>query len=325
MNILIPDVIKDNGAIEKEIFGSEYNISAPNVTDSNHISDKEWAECDAILAFDQIIYDSSLIKKLSKCKIIVRVGVGFDNVDLDTAQKNGIVVCNVPDYGTEEVADHTMALLLGLTRGISEYTNRTQKRNWSRSNDLPIRLRGKNLGLIGFGRIGMAVALRAKAFGINVSFYDPHLANGFEKSLGVSRFSSLETLAENSNILSLHAPLTEETNNIIGHKIFSVVNKGTLLINTARGSLIDIDALFSAMKKDVIKAAALDVLPTEPNIDSQKLITAWENKEEWIRNRLIVTPHVAFYSPESYTEMRVSAAKEAMRVLNGEIALNRII
>lgn len=324
MNILIPDVINDNGVIEKNVFGSKYNICAPNVRNSMEIPDDVWANCNAILAFDQLTYDSSLIDKLHNCKIIVRVGVGFDNVDLDSAHKNGIVVCNVPDYGTEEVADHTMALMLNLTRGIQKYSHNTEKRNWDRSNELPIRLRGKKLGLLGFGRIGMAFALRAKAFGLDVCFYDPYLADGFEKSLGVTRCRSLESLAMESNIVSLHAPLTEETKEIIGQKFFQFVKEGSYLINTARGGLIDINALFDAMQKNVIKAAALDVLPIEPNCDSQKLITCWEKQEGWIKDRLIITPHVAFFSPESYNEMRVSAAQEAKRVLKGQTPHNQV-
>ena len=168
MNILIPDVLREPVDIEAEIFGMDADIVVGEATNHEDIADEVWSNCDAILAFDQIIYDKDLISKLTKCKVIVRVGVGYDNVDLLAAKNKDILVCNVPDYGTEEVADHTMGMLLSLLSGLPEYTRRVQQRNYSRANNMPARLRGKILGIIGLGRIGTAVALRAVAFGIKI-------------------------------------------------------------------------------------------------------------------------------------------------------------
>ena len=317
MNILIPDVLREPVDIEAEIFGMDADIVVGEATSHEDITDEVWSNCDAILAFDQIIYDKDLISKLVKCKVIVRVGVGYDNVNLLETKKKNIVVCNVPDYGTEEVADHAMGMLLSLLRGLPEYTRRVQQRNYCRENQMPARLGGKNLGIIGLGRIGTATALRAKAFGLKVIFYDPYKDDGYDKSLGIRKVDTLHDLARLSDIISIHTPLTNETNNMIDDSFFNNVKTGSILINTARGSIIDLSALRNAMKKRKIKGAGLDVLPIEPSDDSQQLIVDWENNEEWLRGRLIVTPHVGFYSPEALKEMRQKAAIDALRVLKG--------
>ena len=317
MNILIPDVLREPVDIEAEIFGSDADIIVGKATSHEDITDEVWSNCDAILAFDQIIYDKDLISKLVKCKVIVRVGVGYDNVNLLETKKKNIVVCNVPDYGTEEVADHAMGMLLSLLRGLPEYTRRVQQRNYCRENQMPARLGGKNLGIIGLGRIGTATALRAKAFGLKVIFYDPYKDDGYDKSLGIRKVDTLHDLARLSDIVSIHTPLTKETENMIDDSFFKIIKPDSILINTARGSIIDLSALRNAMKKRIIKAAGLDVLPIEPSDDSQQLIVEWENNEDWLRGRLIVTPHVGFYSPEALKEMRQKAAIDALRVLKG--------
>ncbi len=324
MNILIPDVLREPVDIEAEIFGMDADIVVGEATSHEDITDEVWSNCDAILAFDQIIYDKDLISKLVKCKVIVRVGVGYDNVNLLETKKKNIVVCNVPDYGTEEVADHAMGMLLSLLRGLPEYTRRVQQRNYCRENQMPARLGGKNLGIIGLGRIGTATALRAKAFGLKVIFYDPYKDDGYDKSLGIRKVDTLHDLARLSDIVSIHTPLTKETENMIDDSFFKIIKPDSILINTARGSIIDLSALRNAMKKRIIKAAGLDVLPIEPSDDSQQLIVEWENNEEWLRGRLIVTPHVGFYSPEALKEMRIKASIEVKRVLEGKPPRNLV-
>ena len=322
MKILIPDVIKPPADIEIEIFGLEADIITGEATHSEMISDEIWKECNAVLAFDQLDYNKELLSKMSSCKVIVRVGVGYDNVDVVDAKNKNIIVCNVPDYGTEEVADHTMALLLSLVRGLPEYTRRVKLRNWNRHNSMPFRLRDKVIGIIGFGRIGTATALRSKAFGMKVIFYDPYINDGYDKALGVERVSLLEDIARESDIISLHTPLTHETKGMINDSFFAYVNRKPIIINTARGPIVEIAALEKAMREGVVKAAGLDVLPLEPSDDSQQLIVDWEQDEEWLRGRLLVTPHVSFCCPEAFEEMRRKAAEEALRVLNGGKAKN---
>jgi len=322
MNILIPDVLRDPANIESEIFGTDADIIVAKATNHKDIADEVWSNCDAILAFDQITYDKELISNLTKCKVIVRVGVGYDNVDLYEAKNKDILVCNVPDYGTEEVADHTMGMLLSLLRGLPEYTRKVQQRNYSRENNMPIRLRGKILGVIGLGRIGTATAVRAKAFGLKIIFYDPYIKDGIDKALDFIRVDTLQEIAEHSDVISIHTPLTSETHEMLDEKFFGVVKKEPTILNTARGPIIDLSALEKHMRNGTVNAAGLDVLPIEPSDDSQRLIVDYENDEEWLRGRLVVTPHIAFYSPQAYEEMRRKAALEALRVLNGEKARN---
>ncbi len=322
MFVIIPDVLKTAPDIEQKVFGVDTEILVADKTHSNQISDENWKKCDAILAWDQIEYDATLLEKMRNCKVIVRVGVGYDNIDSLKARELGIMVCNVPDYGTEEVADHAIGLLLSLARGLPDYINRARNGDWSRTHEMPFRLRGLTMGFIGVGRIGTAALMRARAFGMNIVFYDPYVNDGYEKALGVDRVDTLEDLAKIADIVSINTPLSEETNKMIGRKFFSVLKPGAIVINTARGPIIDLEALKEAMLNNTVRAAGLDVLPVEPSDDSQTLIRAWEKSEPWIKDRLIVTPHVAFYSPESYEEMRRKAAEEALRVVLGEQARN---
>ena len=322
MFVIISDVLKTAPDIEQKVFGVDTEILVAGKTHSNQISDENWKKCDAILAWDQIEYDATLLEKMRNCKVIVRVGVGYDNINSLKARELGIKVCNVPDYGTEEVADHAIGMLLSLARGLPDYINRARNGDWSRTHEMPFRLRGLTMGFIGVGRIGTATLMRARAFGMNIVFYDPYVNDGYEKALGVDRVDTLEDLAKIADIVSINTPLSEETNKMIGRKFFSVLKPGAIVINTARGPIIDLEALKEAMLNNIVRAAGLDVLPVEPSDDSQTLIRAWEKSEPWIKDRLIVTPHVAFYSPESYEEMRRKAAEEALRVVLGEQARN---
>jgi lactate dehydrogenase-like 2-hydroxyacid dehydrogenase len=322
INILIPDVVRPPADIEQAVFGSEVDIHVAEATANEHIADDVWQNCDAVLAFDKCVYDKNLIPMLKKCKVIVRVGVGYDNVDLIETKKNNIVVCNIPDYGTGEVADHTMAFLLSIARDIPQFSENVKKRTWIRKSPIPFRLSGKILGIVGLGRIGTAVALRAKAFGLKVIFYDPYKQDGYDKALGIERVNELSDLASLSDVVSLHVPLTQETTGMINADFFNQGKPGMVLINTARGAVVDLNALYRAMKDNQVKACGLDVLPIEPSDKSQELIAAYENNEEWLQGRLVVTPHVAFYSPEAYEEMRRKAALEAKRVLEGKLARN---
>ncbi len=324
MKILIPDVLSPPADVEREVFGNDVDIILAQATDASQISDTTWENCDAILAWDQIQYTAELIEKLDNCKAIVRVGVGYDNIDLLAAEQKSIQVCTIPDYGTEEVADHTMALLLSITRGFPEYVKRVRERDWDRANSMPFRLRDKAMGIVGLGRIGTAVAVRAKAFGLRVLFYDPYKDDGYDKAMGIKRVDNLAEIASQCDIISLHTPLTDETNRMINNSFFTEVKRSPIILNTARGAIIDLNDLYLAMKNDIVNAVGLDVLPIEPSDDSQKLISAWENHESWLKGRVIVTPHVAFYSPEGYTEMRRKAAIEALRVLNGEKPRNQV-
>ena len=309
--VLIPDRLAPPADVEQVELGPDFKIILGQTSDASKISDKIWGDADAIIAWHDIQINAEVVKKLKKCKIIVRCGVGFDSVDLQAAGACKIPVCNVPDYGTEDVADHTLALLLSLMRGVGAYDSYARKPDhwvWDAAGPLR-RLSGSHLGLVGMGRIGSAVALRAKAFGMKVSYYDPYLPDGYDKVFGVLRATSLKTLLHNLDVVSIHTPLTAETRHLVSMDFFSQLKAGAVLINTARGGIVDTEALEKALSSGHLKAAGLDVLETEPPDPKNSLIEAWRKDEPWLRHRLIITPHCAFFCPEAFEEMRRKAAR----------------
>ncbi len=321
MKILITDVIKDKGSIEKKILGKKHTVRICDAKKNNDLSDKILSEADAILFYDLINFDQKLISKLKKCKALIRVGVGLDNVDLKFAKDSGIPVCNVPDYGVDEVADYAMGSILFTNRNFLFYFNKTLEKKWIRET-LCLRLEGRTLGIIGLGRIGSALAVRAKAFKMNVIFYDPYIESGREKVLNIKRVLSLKDIAKQSDFVSLHCPLSEETENIIDKNFFKITKKNPVIINSARGKNIDLNDLRDALKNNVIKAAVLDVLPQEPILRGNKLLNDYLNKASYLKNRLVITPHSAFYSDKSIIEIRKKGALEAKRILEGHKPLN---
>jgi D-3-phosphoglycerate dehydrogenase/C-terminal binding protein len=256
---------------------------------------------------------------LNSCKLIIRIGVGFENVDLKSAGELGIAVSNVPDYGTTDVADHAIGLLLSFSRGIYAYLESVIDNQWNwQLTDTVKRLTVSTMGIIGLGRIGTATAMRAKALGMKVIFYDPYLVEGIDKSLGINRCYELNELLAQSDAVSLHTPLTNETQGMANRSFFKAMKPGAIFINTARGLIVDPAALYDALKSGHLAAAGVDVWPTEPPPNSDPLIKAWKARETWIRHRFIHTPHSAFYCRESWVELRTKGALEVRRVLNGE-------
>lgn len=256
------------------------------------------------------------MQRLKKCRIIVRNGVGFDNVDIKAAGAKGIAVCNVTDYGTEEVADHSMALALAISRNLYAFKEQTKKMgwDWKIGEGILKRLRGRVFGIIGLGRIGTAVALRAKAFGYDVVFYDPHLSAGVEKSIGVRRAWKLDELIKQSDLISMHCPLNEETNRMLAREQFTMMKDGVFLVNTARGEIIDQNELKKALKSGKVAGAGVDVLGVEPPNDPELLQLS----------NIIVTPHAAFYSQESFDECRRNSALLVERYLKDGLIMNLV-
>jgi len=233
----------------------------------------------------------------------------------------GIPVCNTPDYGTREVADHAIAMMLTLTKGIAfhdESLRADPRGHWRPMlNPYGRRLSACTFGVVGIGRIGTAAALRAKGLEMDVVFHDPYQPSGVEHALGVRRADSLEALMGQCDIVSIHTPLNDETRNLIGRGAFDAARRGIIVINTARGPIVDLDALHDAMKDGRVLAAGLDVLPEEPANLAVPLIAAWQRNEDWIRHRLVVTPHTAFFTPESMRDIRAFSARTAARYLRG--------
>jgi len=269
-------------------------------------------ELDAVMLWHNIYVSKKTIDRLSKCKIIVRVGAGFDNVDCEYAGKLGIPVANTPDYGTNDVADHTMALFLCLCRSIVAYNGALMSdpfNNWRPEIGGEInRLTGREFGIIGLGRIGTSVAFRAKAFGMNVSFYDPYINDGYDKALNITRSDSLEALISECDYISIHTPLTEETNGLINSNVIRKFKHGCILINTSRGKVVDLDAVYEGLRSDTLRAFGADVLEEEPPDIQHPLLAAYKNREKWLDGRMVLTPHSAFYAIQSRYEMRKKAA-----------------
>jgi D-3-phosphoglycerate dehydrogenase len=204
-------------------------------------------------------------------------------------------------------------MLLHLVRGLGSYEARLKADLVAGflAEDVPVvrRIRGATFGAIGMGRIGTAIARRAAAFDMNVIYHDPYLPEGHELGLGVERVKTLDDLLGRSDAVSLHVPLSDKTRNIIGKRELASMKPGGILINVARGGLVDVDAVHDALKSGHLSAAGFDVLPKEPPVPAPALIEAWRNNEAWLAGRLVVTPHAAFYSQAGYLDMRTFSAE----------------
>jgi D-3-phosphoglycerate dehydrogenase / 2-oxoglutarate reductase len=257
---------------------------------------------------------TEVVQALTKCKIIARFGIGVDNVDIEMATKKGIVVTKVPDYCIDEVSDHAVALLLSIVRKIPYSNKLVQAGDWRMPAVVPIaRLRGRTLGLVGFGRIPQLVAPKAQAFGINVITYDPFVPKDVLAKANVKHVE-LEELLKTSDYVSLHCPLMPETKHIMNAKTFAMMKPGSYIVNTGRGPLIDEAALAVALDKGQLAGAALDVVEKEPPTDSPILG----------RDNVIITPHTAFYSEEALLDLQTKAAEEVVRVLSGQAPKNPV-
>ena len=314
------DPNKDNSA---ELEGLGENLEAIFGGGMGNVTEEQWATCHGIVGTQP---SPEIMATIRNCKIFVKTSVGYDDVDVEAWTARNIPVCNCPDYGTREVADHTIALMLAIFRGITYHDQLLHARpdlNWHMTT-IPFakRLSTLTLGLIGFGRIAVATALRAKAFEMDVVFYDANKPSGIQHSLGVRRADSMEDLLRQSDVVSIHAPLNKRTNRMFNTQLFNQMKRGSVLLNTARGPIVDLDALYDAMKKDIVLAAGLDVLPEEPmNVENQ-LIKAWLSQEDWIKHRLVITPHTAFITPESMYDIRRLTARTAARYLRDGVLEN---
>jgi phosphoglycerate dehydrogenase-like enzyme len=270
---------------------------------------------DVLILWHSVAIGSEVIGRLHNCRAIIRNGVGFDSVDIAAAAARGIPVCNVPDYGTEEVADHTLALTLALVRQLFPLDAEAKRLGWKIEVAAKMRrLRTLRFGLAGLGRIGTATALRAKAFGFEVFFFDPYAPVGTHKAVGVTRVNSLDELLRASDILSLHCPLTAETRGMIGAREIALMKPGSFLVNTARGDVVQKAPLFAALRSGHLAGAGLDVVENEP----------LRSEEEASTPNLIVTCHAAFCSPEGLVEMRTTSARIARAAVLGQPVWNRV-
>jgi D-3-phosphoglycerate dehydrogenase len=247
-----------------------------------------------------------VISMASRLVGIVEYGIGYDNIDVQAATAKGIVVCNVPDFMTSEVADHSVALILALARKLHLVGPSTRAGEWNWRKFKPMSsLDGKTAGIVGFGGIGRQVAERLRVFRMQLLAYDPYIRRDTMERVGV-KSATLDELLKASDVLSIHVPLTKETRGIIGPKQLALMKSSAILVNTSRGAVVDQNALFDFLRRGRIAAAGLDVLAKEPP-DSMDPLLALDN--------VIVTPHIAWYSEESTSKIREYAALEAERIL----------
>lgn len=272
-------------------------------------------DADAIILWHGPKVDAGVISRLKKCRAVIRNGVGFDTVDIAAAAQHNLPVCNVPDYGTEEVADHALALTLALCRQLFPLDAEAKRLGWKIEVAPKMRrLRTLQFGVVGLGRIGTAAALRAKALGFRVVFFDPYVPSGTHKAVGLERVESLDELLRNSDVVSIHTPLTPETRGFIGERELGLMKPSAYLVNTARGDIVQKAPLFAALRASRLAGAGLDVVENEP------LRTA----DEAATPNLIVTCHAAFCSPEGMAEMRTTSARIARAAVLGQKVWNRV-
>jgi D-3-phosphoglycerate dehydrogenase / 2-oxoglutarate reductase len=250
-----------------------------------------------------------LLRQLRRCKAIGRFGLGVDNIDIAAAAELGITVTYVPDYCMQEVSDHAMALLLALARKVAHSNALVQAGRWDMPAVVPIhRLAGRVLGLVGFGNIPRELAPKAKAFGLRVVAHDPYVSQHALAAAGVEGMSFYRLL-EISDFVSIHAPLLPATRGLFNAEVFRKMKQGACLINTARGPLVDEDALLAALDSGRLAGAALDVVAVEPLPKESRLIG---------RDNVVLTPHTGFYSVEALNELQTKCAADVARVLSGE-------
>ncbi len=267
-----------------------------------------------IVAFAPI--GARVLDALPGLRCVVRYGVGYDNVDVAAAAQRGVWVANVPDYCVAEVADHTLALLLALARKILRLDASVRRSEWQPvAAARPLhRLAGRTLGIIGLGRIGSAVARRARAFGCRVLAYDKYLTAEAVRAAGAEPVD-LDSLLGACDALSIHAPLTEETRHMLDARAMARMRREAVIVNTARGAIVDTAALAEALTEGRLAGAGLDVFESEPLPADHPLRSA---------PNVILQPHAAWYSEESVLELQRSAAEEVARVLRGEPMRNPV-
>jgi D-3-phosphoglycerate dehydrogenase len=262
--------------------------------------------------------------QLKRNAIVVRYGVGYDAINVSELANANIMFCNTPDYGTEEVADTTCAMVLNLQRKVSAYdfSCRYYKDGWQEHVLPPLKRTNKQkLGIIGVGRIGTAVINRLKAFGYEIHGYDPYQPSGHEKSIGYIRHDNLGSILEHSDTICICCLLNDETRGMVNKDFIQKMKPGSNLVITSRGGLIDNLAIIEqALKSGKLLGVGLDVLPQEPPDKESSLIKSWQSQEGWIRGRLLINPHTSYYSEEALYEMRYKAAETArMYLMDGKL------
>jgi len=307
MKVLIADEINEDGI--NELKEAAEVIVQTDITSGELISSIE--DFNAVIIRSRTKVTREVIEAASKLKIIARAGVGVDNVDVEAATEKGIMVVNAPESASVTVAELTIGLILDLARRISIADRSVKNGKWEKNKFMGMELAGKTLGIIGMGRIGTQVAIRCKAFAMNILVYDPYLPPNTASKLNVN-VVDLETLLKNADIITIHVPLTSKTKHLISKDEFNLMKENAFIVNCARGGIINEEDLYDALSEGKIGGAALDVFEKEPP-KNNPLLTL---------DNLVTTPHIGASTIEAQRDAALIVAKEIKRFFNGEIPEN---
>ena len=249
-----------------------------------------------------------IIARMKHCKMIIKYGIGVNNIDSEAATEKGIYVCNVPDYGVDEVSNHAIAMLMALAKKLPVVTKALKNGKWGYAPTVPLfRLNGSTLGLVGIGRIPSLVAHKMSNFGVKILAFDPYVSAEEAKKRG-AELVDFKRLCQESDFISIHCPLTPSTTHLFNREAFRMMKKTAFLINTARGPVIEEDALVKALENGEIAGAGLDVFESEPIDKTNRLLQM---------DQVIATPHCAWYSEEAIITLQRKVAEEVVNVLAG--------
>lgn len=306
--------IFDGFSIERDMF-EKNDIEVIGVADVAEFEARR-REFDAFILSNPIVSRES-IADMKRCRVICRHGQGVDNIDVEAATELGVIVCNVPGFNTDEVSDHALAFALMLGRNIPFYHHHVcAEHTLGFATEKPnVKIAEMTLGLLGFGRISRRFAQKAMPLFDRVIAYDPYMDADAAHSLGVEVIDDMDTLMSESDILSVHVPLTKATHHLVSAEKIALMKQGAYLINCARGPLVDNDALNDALERGHLAGAAVDVVEPEPSPTHHPL---------YDQPRCVVTPHVAWYSSSAIRTMRIEAAQSALNVLEGRPPLARV-
>ncbi|QKY68363.1 phosphoglycerate dehydrogenase [Lentibacillus sp. CBA3610] len=310
-HILIADPISDEGL---DVLYTNENVTV--VKDTGLKPDElesRIPEFDALLVRSQTKVTRSIIEKAENLKIIGRAGVGVDNIDLDAATENGIIVVNAPNGNTNSAAEHTMAMIMALSRKIPQAHLALKNGKWERSEHVGVELKNKTLGIVGLGRIGTEVAYRAKGQRMNVIAYDPFLTEEKADTMGIE-YGELENVLKEADYITVHTPLMKETRHMIGPEAFDLMKNSVYIINCARGGIIDEDALYDALSSGKVAGAAIDVLEEEPFQDHKLLELP----------QVVATPHLGASTVEAQENVAIDVCHDVLRHLTGDMVKNPV-
>jgi D-3-phosphoglycerate dehydrogenase len=319
----LASLMPEGPAIEQATLGSQFDVLRFGAL--AEVPADMLADAAALIVRPGVAFGAEQIRGLHQCKVIVSLGVGYEHIDRGAAREHGIPVCNVPDFGPEEAADTALSMMLHLHRRMGALQARAHSGplEWDWRVQQPThRARDSALGIIGLGLIGTSFALKAKAIGYNVSFFDPYVPRGMEKSLGFARVHDMEDLLPTSDIVSIHTPLTDDTRGMVNAAFLDAMKSDGVLLNISRGGLFEsLDVLYDHLRRRPDFCVGADVVPEEPP-GEHPLLDAWRSNTSWLSGRFFLTPHSAFYSEESVRDLRRFSAETAAWALSGNPPYN---